>query len=413
MSRTIKFALAILFLLLAGSLVFSFYVLQEKEKVVISKKDIEGQLKETKTREAQANDKIKKLQEDIQKTGEEKIKLNEDLAKAQTQLENLLTQVNDITKERDDWKGRVEGAQKERDELLAKLDDLQKKQEETQARKVSGTAKTEAVPAGEDEGYWAGILRAKAELEVEIGKLKEELSQNVIAAVELKQKNADLQLALEDITKSKEEIEREVKYKEDTISNLSLELARNKNDKKYIAEKLEKLAQENNELRGDIKEILTKKSTLEKNIVQLTEDKNKIEGKLDQTENLIQSKIDEIWQIKETLDKSFSPSKDKNTVELPPIVVNSNEDDLENSLDDSSPSLPTGLNAKIIKVDAENNFVVLDVGEKNGVRVGDLLNAYRGDQYLAQLEVIQVRKDICAADIKNQQTKLEVGDAIR
>jgi hypothetical protein len=41
------------------------------------------------------------------------------------------------------------------------------------------------------------------------------------------------------------------------------------------------------------------------------------------------------------------------------------------------------------------------------------VNVYRGASYIAGLEVIQVRKDILAADIKNKMMTIEVGDSVK
>ena len=46
------------------------------------------------------------------------------------------------------------------------------------------------------------------------------------------------------------------------------------------------------------------------------------------------------------------------------------------------------------------------------MQLGEVLNVYRDTKYLAKVEVIQVRDDISAADIKEQSTKIKVGDII-
>ena len=57
--------------------------------------------------------------------------------------------------------------------------------------------------------------------------------------------------------------------------------------------------------------------------------------------------------------------------------------------------------------------MIVDLGEKSGVRLGDSLSVYRDSKYIARLEVIQVRGDISAADLKDQWSKVKVGDIIR
>ena len=56
----------------------------------------------------------------------------------------------------------------------------------------------------------------------------------------------------------------------------------------------------------------------------------------------------------------------------------------------------------------------MDLGQANSsVSVGSVLRVYRDSNEIATLEVIQVRRDICAADIKDKSTELKVGDIVR
>jgi len=60
----------------------------------------------------------------------------------------------------------------------------------------------------------------------------------------------------------------------------------------------------------------------------------------------------------------------------------------------------SGLRGEVIAVNADEKFVVTDLGEATGVRPGMRLNVKRGDQKVATLEVIETRGEISAADIK-------------
>ena len=157
-----------------------------------------------------------------------------------------------------------------------------------------------------------------------------------------------------------------------------------------------------------------KKGALEKSIVKLTQDKNKVERELGGTETFIQSKIDEIWEIKDSIDRSFQQSKgvpnSSNEVELPPIHVSAA--DGKTFAFDEGIAEP-GFQGKVISVNADNNFVIVDVGESRGVQLGNMLSIYRDSKYIARLEVIQVRKDISAADIKDKWSQIRVGDIVR
>ena len=56
----------------------------------------------------------------------------------------------------------------------------------------------------------------------------------------------------------------------------------------------------------------------------------------------------------------------------------------------------------------------MDLGQENSsVSVGNVLKVYRNSEEIASLEIIQVRRDICAADIKNKSNQLKVGDVVK
>jgi SMC interacting uncharacterized protein involved in chromosome segregation len=254
-------------------------------------------------------------------------------------------------------------------------------------------------------------LKAKAALEVEMEKLKEQLSNSSIEIVELKQKNADLEIRIDAFTQEKDELTRAIQTKEDMINKITLELTRARNDGKVNFDHMAKIADENKELRTQIKQLVATKSALEKTIVRVSQDKTKVEKQLMETEAVIQGKIDEIWGIKESLDNTMKrvseTSPVTSDVELSPIVVSSD-----------GPSAPRamanpGFDGSVVSVNEENNFVIVNFGENKGLRLGDSLSAYRDSRFIARLEVIQVRKDIAAADIKEQWSQVQVGDIIR
>ncbi len=244
--------------------------------------------------------------------------------------------------------------------------------------------------------------------------MKDEISANSVEVVEVTKTNNELKVQLDIMKHEKEDIEREILYKTDLVNNISLELARTKNDKKFVADRVKIISGENTELRKQLNQLVTTKGALEKTIVRLTQEKREVEGRLGQTDSLIQSKIDEIWEIKESIDRAFKSTSDSVTssseVELPPIVVSADgQPGISFNPGISSP----GYDGKIVSINGENNFVIVDIGEASGITVGDNLSVYRDSQYIARLEVIQVRKDISAADIKDQWSKLKAGDIVR
>jgi hypothetical protein len=220
---------------------------------------------------------------------------------------------------------------------------------------------------------------------------------------------------LDSLKNEKQSIEREIQYREDMVNNLSLELARTKNDKKFMGERADKLEKDNISLRQELKQLVVSKGALEKSIIRLSQEKDQIEGKLGQSESIIQSKIDEIWQIKGDIDKTVDAAKIVNPtgsqMELSPIVVTS--DGQAGTMAVPPSSQGPGFHGRVVSLNEDNNFVIIDLGESAGLKLGDVLGVYHDSKYIARLEVIQVRKDISAADIKEQWTKVRVGDTIK
>ena len=178
-----------------------------------------------------------------------------------------------------------------------------------------------------------------------------------------------------------------------------------------MLDRMNNIGEENNTLHEQLKGLTATKIGLEKNIVKLQGDKRQIEDKLYETEGVIQNRVEQIYQLKDTLEKDFKPStKNPRTgeIELSPIVVNGGDKGMN-----EVKVPPAGQNGNVVSINSDNNFVIVNLGEDTGVKIGDKLNIYRGAQYIAGLEVIQVRKDICAADIKSKMIDIEVGDTVR
>jgi len=430
MSKAAKQSILILFLLLCAATVFSAITVSQKQAIEGEKVSLETKIKEFAEREKkhiQENVTLKKKVEEVQAA---KAKIEKKLEDLDEDIPGLKQRLKKLTKERDQWQEKLDALTEERDELADQLEEkptekivykyVEKETEETEEKaedKEEETAKKLAMPPEDDESYWAQVIREKISLQLEMEKVKEKLTSSAVDIVELKKKNSDLQLELNKIKNDKEAIEREIKHGKDLADNLALELARAQNDKKFLSDRIAKLDDENTNLLAQIRQLTSTKIALEKSIVRLQEDRKEIEKKLLHTENVIQSRIDEIWKIKESLETEFNPVKVEETgeIELPPIVVSAQGPTaaVANPSVDTTVGQTPGFQGNIVSVNEENNFVIVDIGEVDGLDLGDNLSVYRDANYVAGLEVIQLRDDIAAADIKNKVAKIEVGDSVR
>jgi len=84
----------------------------------------------------------------------------------------------------------------------------------------------------------------------------------------------------------------------------------------------------------------------------------------------------------------------------------------------SAPDLPEPslMDAGVISVKEEWSFVVGNLGEKQGVKIGMPMRVMRGDRKIATLRVVDVRQKICGAVIQEMDSskeKIRVGDRLQ
>lgn len=460
MSIAVRVSVGILGLCVVVSAVFAVMTYVQKQTLQTQNQGLHNQIIDDQTKLADLTTKAKKLEDDaddlnkkVSQTQQEKAQVQSQFDDLKHKSDDLQSQLNQANSDRNDWKNRADTISHERDNLLQKLKNPPVKI----IYKDRIVVKTEAAPGSDEENplpsvpgiqvasgqgdqYWASILKQKAALQLELQKEKSDLDQAAMQVVDLKKQNSDLELQVKQVSNEKDEIIQRIKYGQDLADNLAIDLARSRNDQKAVNDRADKLKEENLELLSQIRVLTSSKLGLEKTISRLTDEKDAMQRKLIETESVIQSRIDDIWKIKESLDKrlssniaaniasesSLTPSAGSSpgsgSMELPPIIVNTpNNNQQQATLPPSNP--PTNnpppqavgkTEGSIISINDINNFVIIDLGQGNSsVSVGNIFKAYRNSQEIATLEVIQVRREICAADIKEKTSDLQVGDVVR
>ena len=72
------------------------------------------------------------------------------------------------------------------------------------------------------------------------------------------------------------------------------------------------------------------------------------------------------------------------------------------------------MDASVLSVKEEWSFVVANIGEQQGVKIGMPLRVMRGDNKVATLRVVDVRQRICGAVIEDSgKEKIKVGDRLQ
>jgi chromosome segregation ATPase len=415
---------------------------------------LRGQVDASETKGRELSQQVKKLSDEAETLRKDIDLRMKDIEAANRKYEDARRDVTrsadelvKIKSDRDDIDSRMKTLRRERDDLMGQIEKIKNKPPEekvvekvvekivyrdrpsdsvvnpvdTNSPSVAASADVSqtnvVVQNNANETYWAGIMRQKASLEMELVDVKRKLTEKDLKIEELKKAGSDYQMEVGRLKNERDEIIRKIKYGDDLADSLSIELARARNDSKAIADRADKVSLENQGLRGEIKQLTSTKMALEKSIARLTDDKAAVEKKLVETENIIQGRIDEIWKIKKDVDTRFDANRNNaSEVELAPIVVNANATPSSMTAAPSAPATPSAAVRRagnIVSVNEENNFVVINLGESDNVHNGDVFKVYRDKNQIGSVAVIQVRKDISAADIKQKTAAFKAGDLVK
>lgn len=170
-------------------------------------------------------------------------------------------------------------------------------------------------------------------------------------------------------------------------------------EKQKLEEKVETsllpLRNANAILKQQVKSLTGRRIKLEGNLKALQEEKSALEGRLD--------------EMGVYLEKKAPKTESKEYIELPPIVVRSQD---KRSWQEKGAEKKQ-LEGRILDVNKENNFVVIDLGQESGLKAGDTFQVYRQGKSIATIQTIQVRRNVAACDIKKETAPISVGDTIR
>lgn len=310
---------------------------------------------------------------------------------------------------------------KEKEEIQSKFDLINKEKadlaQQVKALKTrrTGTAQVLSVPVAQPvepqatDEYWAGILKEKADLEIQIQNIRQQLKNLQINNEQLQKDKSSLLLEVNNLDRERLDLARQVEYNQKMMDSIAAELVREKNDKFQIDSNAKTIKDENRFLRRQLKALNNRKIDLERRLADLQDKNNTLNRRLDEMEVMLKQRLSKTealkkdMQLKET-DKALETKKE--SVELTPIVVRPQKVSL------SSQEI-AGLIGKVLAVNRENNFIIVDLGEDSGIKIGNIFKVYRQDQPIAEVTVIQIRKDISACDIKKEDTPIKLGDTVR
>lgn len=228
-------------------------------------------------------------------------------------------------------------------------------------------------------------------------------------------KNLALQEELEDVKTRQKITETKLQESQKLVSNMELKLqeAKTQVDNLTVELQQEKSAKDEakaliEQLRLDLEQQKGLRQDLEKKLSQAQKDVEKIQAQLKELES---RKQELETKIKDLGARSSGVELGKIVVESEVALVKS---ETAEPVKAEGKSPVSELEGKILVVNKDYNFVVINLGSKDGIDIGNVFSVYHGNKYIGDIKVEKIHDSMSAAgfvvaDIKD---KILEGDKV-
>lgn len=217
--------------------------------------------------------------------------------------------------------------------------------------------------------------------------------------------NKALQGELSELKIKEENLKQELSAAKNTISKLELEVGEAKDavDRLNIELQEEKSARQEaltqaEQLKADLEQQKSLRLDLEEKLTKAQEEAEKM-----------QAQMTEISSKKTELEKKLSAGETQavsnESVELGKVVV---------APESKGKELTADITGKILVVNKEYNFAVVDLGKKDGVAVDSIFSVYHNNSYVGDIKVEKVQETMSAAGFVSAAIKdrINEGDTV-
>lgn len=187
-----------------------------------------------------------------------------------------------------------------------------------------------------------------------------------------------------------------------------LTLAQDKN--KEADEKINNLLDEielndgvRNELKKENDNLKSQLDTLTKTKEQHAKEIDDINKKLTEAEAALNTEKEsnknlsaQLEELKSAKPQEPPPAPTTNFGVVDPKVIESQKVELDKIVVNPQ---DTGIKGRIVSVDKDTEFVIFNLGNKQGIKSGDVLSVYRGEEYLGDIKATRVQEQLSAADL--------------
>lgn len=253
-----------------------------------------------------------------------------------------------------------------------------------------------------------GLQNTKSALLQDLDSAKEELlrqtevfTNRLNAALrdkdDLQQRIGAIQRELDQVSSEREGLQQSheaLRRRYEAVENERAELVKRLNLYSRLQEELEGFKKENQTLRERIDSLTKIRVTLQSEIDKLKEESKSVKEMASTSRDIL----------------AYEDNVLARSVSLSPIIVSPSTGSGEFTIPATSPG---SLSGKILKIDREYNFVVINLGLERGLKEGVILEVVREGSLLGKLEVFELRPGVSACDIIQEITPFEVGDIAR
>lgn len=346
-------------------------------------------------------------------------------------VERLNTELSSVTKENAELDAKLDAVQKEFSSLESTHADLKSQyqglldEKDELKRELSRVKKgkffvEKKLKEMESDRFLARLLEEKTSLDVELARLKGSLAPKEEEIENLKRENMDLGVRLAKVIERNDYLASKLEDSKKVAEILSGDVLATKDAKEGYEQQLETLRAESRILKTRVAELEEASLTA----TTLLAEKEKAQLKVSSLEKEIERKDGEIEELKVAIGDRQRGIKELRAeayhspqeVELPPIVLQRQDYGSSRNAVSSLEQItrPGSLDGRIVTVNREHSFVVIDLGEDDGVDIGTVFNVYRGNLWIASIESIQTRQKISACDIKDvkENFSIEISDVV-
>lgn len=272
------------------------------------------------------------------------------------------------------------------------------------------------------------LLSEKKGFEADVEDLKQTIEKSRDELVQITEARNALESRIEEIQTAKVKIEEKLRQEQSKIETMSSDLAKEKESRLSVAESLSenfaRVKREKEALQVELSRVSQEKIELEQEMDQVRDRLQEINEKRDELASQVRSihqvletRLREINQIRDVYEKAIGESRqiatvEREVVELPPIVVKGETPDVGGGSAEASAVAPPPAasqrqqealsqvkNGKIVAVNAHYHFVVINLGEEDGIEEGMRFHVFRDGQEMGEVKVTEVRQKISACDI--------------